>query len=168
MRSLLALLALSAFCLFIAVNPAKADPPIATAEACSTLGATHMELGNTALVFCGLVTPSMATTCATGGGCVWKVMSNDNSSGSGGGTYTAWGTPTCASGWTVVYTGTALNAWGTMNNYPMVTPMMCVNQGRNAVQQGTYPSYPSSNWYWSDGGTLASPTGTVSCAVCVK
>ncbi|MDD5587267.1 MAG: hypothetical protein PHY92_10020, partial [Alphaproteobacteria bacterium] len=69
-------IALAAFFLLISIRPASAADTFVPGESCDTLGASHMAADNTGLVICGLTAGSVATNCASGGGCLWKTMSN--------------------------------------------------------------------------------------------
>ncbi|MDD5586279.1 MAG: hypothetical protein PHY92_04895 [Alphaproteobacteria bacterium] len=124
----------------------------APGQPCSVLGMSGMAHDHTTLVVCTLNNPDpYAADCASG--CKWKSMSG----GQEGLSYTAWGTVTCASGWSLAYTGVGLfPALGTIA--PTTADPVCsaVTTGDSGGAWGTWTNSVTD-------GHVSLP-----CAVCVK
>lgn len=151
------IIALMAFGFLLAARPAAAwVDTFVPGDGCGTLGAAHMSADHTALVACTLDYQGVANDCASGGGCTWKTMSN---SGGGGGSYTAYGQTTCASGWTVAYIGHSTT--GVIDGHADLTNVFCANPAGISGSEATY-----NNLLWYRNSILS--RNMLPCAVCVK
>jgi hypothetical protein len=154
-RLVLATLSLCGFVLFsashakAACNPVPGNNVTCATLACDTLGMTSMDGKRDGLVACVRALPDNIGNCLDGG-CTWKAMGGG---GSVGKSYTAFGTTSCAAGWTVAYTGAASAPYVTTGD---VGATVCV--------AGAATGSGSIGWFYGAINAWTAP----SCAVCVQ
>jgi hypothetical protein len=111
----------------------------------------------------------------------WKIMSTGSTvigAVVGGGSYTAWGTTSCASGWTTAYTGVAAvstSTWTAINSMSSGGLICKYGSGFTQTSSGmpTQNHIPAIAWTTSasySGSTWAAgySLNEMPCAVCVK